>query len=84
MMWLIGVWCLTAAALIAGLLWRLRRTGQRRLDHHFTTALAVARDQHPATRAQRVGRVVAPGRVCATCNAPVIGPMREHICGGVR
>lgn len=41
-------------------------------------------DRHPATRAERIGRVVVPGRVCATCTAPVVGPMIEHICGGPR
>ncbi len=32
----------------------------------------------------RLSRVVVPGRVCATCTAPVVGPMIEHICGGPR
>lgn len=84
MTWLIGVWCLTAAGVIGWLLWRLHRAGQASLDRHIETALAMARDRHPATRAQRLGRVVVPGRVCATCDATVVGPMVEHICGRPR
>ncbi len=74
MTWFIDIWCLTAAIVIGWLLWRLHRAGQASLD------------RHPATRAQRLGRVVVPGRVCATCSAPVVGPMVEHICrpGGGR
>ena len=84
MTWLIGIWCLTAAGVIGWLLLRLHRAGQASLDRQ--TALAMARDRHPATRAERIGRVVVPGRVCATCTAPVVGPMIEHICrpGGGR
>lgn len=82
MTWFIGVWCLTAAIAVGWLLWGLHKAGQAELDRHIETALAMARDRHPATRAERIGRVVVPGRVCATCSAPVVGPMVEHICGG--
>ncbi len=84
MTWFIGIWCLTAAIVIGWLMWGLHKAGQASLDRHIETGLAMARDRHPATRAERLGRVVVPGRVCATCTAPVVGPMVEHICGGPR
>lgn len=84
MTWLIGIWLAVAVITVGWLLWRLHKAGQATLDRHIETALAMARDRHPATRAERIGRVVVPGRVCATCTAPVVGPMIEHICGGPR